>query len=77
MLNQKINIGKENKMKNSISITWTAEDVEYQAKNMDIVLSDEEVSEVLSLMESEYDATVGINWDIIGWHIDYVVSERG
>lgn len=64
-------------MKNSISITWTAEDVEYQAKNMDIVLSDEEVSEVLSLMESEYDATVGINWDIIGWHIDYVVSERG
>jgi hypothetical protein len=65
-------------MLTEISIVWGADDVIATADNMDmdIKLSDAEISDVLSLMKSEHDATIGINWDVIEYHIRTVIDER-
>lgn len=35
-------------------------------------ITDEEAREVLSLADSEHDATIGINWDVLQCHLDYI-----
>jgi len=52
----------------SIKTTWTADDV----RSQDDTLTDEQVSDVLRLLVSEHDATVGINWDTIQYWINHV-----
>ena len=59
-----------------ISITWTDQDVRQQAETDGIELTDAEVSDVLSMLESGHDATIGINWDVISFYIDEVKRER-
>jgi hypothetical protein len=39
-------------------------------------LTDSEITEILLLMESEHDATVGINWSVIDDRIEEVLGER-
>lgn len=48
-------------MKDSITITWGADDVRYVRPD----LTDEQVHEVLVKLENSHDARIGINWDII------------
>lgn len=55
---------------NSISIVWDIEDVLQQ----DDSLTDDEARDVLQRMESNHDATVGINWDVIDHYIAEVLS---
>ena len=59
-----------------ISIKWSKEDVIEQAKNSDTNLTDKEVDQVLYRLFKFHDASVGISWDTIDWHIADVVSER-
>lgn len=54
---------------------WQVEDVLCQAENRGVKLTKNEVHAVLSLMESEHDATIGINWDVIDCWIDRVRIE--
>ena len=63
---------------NGMSITniWSDEDVEYQAEQDEVTLTRDEVRDVLSLMDNDHDACIGINWDVISYHIDCVVQER-
>lgn len=56
---------------------WHLDDVIIHAEDMmDIQLTEDEAYQVLSLMERRHDAEVGINWDVIGCWVDYVVSQR-
>lgn len=57
-----------------ISISWSAEDVESRAKTLGVKLSDADIDDVLSLMESKHDASIGINWDVIDEWIHYIKS---
>jgi len=59
-----------------ISITWTDEDVLQRAEEMGVSLTREEISDVLSVMEADHDATIGINWDVISYHIERVKEDK-
>lgn len=63
-------------MTKQISITWTDADVIQQAEVMGETLTEQEVSDVLELMEKDHDATIGINWDVISYHINRIIEER-
>ena len=57
------------------STLWFAEDIEMTAGNMnDVSLSDDEVNDILSILESNHDANEGINWDVIEITIELYVS---
>jgi hypothetical protein len=56
---------------------WHMDDVVIHADEMmDIQLTEDEAYQVLNLMERRHDANIGINWDVIGHWVDYVVSQR-
>jgi len=62
------------KLLTQISVVWCTDDVIQTAKEKGIELTEEQISDVLSLMQSEHDATIGINWDVIDYHIDTVLA---
>ena len=49
-----------------ISIHWSIEDV----KSIAPMLTDQEAQAVLDRVKANHDATIGVNWDVIGEHID-------
>jgi len=55
---------------NSISIIWTKDDVITKANDDGIVLTDSQARDILLQVEHYHDASIGINWDVIGCHID-------
>ena len=44
---------------------WTVEDVKAQACDEGYKISDDEARSVLDTLEHQYDANIGINWDVI------------
>ena len=66
----------ENKIINSISISWCADDVKQQASDMNVELTEKEIIDVLSSMKNYHDASIGINWEVIEAHINDVINER-
>ena len=65
-------------MKRSISIEWEIDDIRAQLENrdMDEKLSDKECMEILEAAKDDHDATIGINWDVLDYHIDAFMSDR-
>lgn len=61
-------------LKTSISIIWSAEDVLSKADEMGIELTGEQVADVLGYVERKHDASLGVNWDTIGYWIDEVIN---
>lgn len=55
---------------------WSDEDVIDAATRLEVTLTPEEVEEVLDLVDRKWDATVGINWDVIDYYILEVVANR-
>lgn len=53
---------------------WDADDIMSVAENMDIELTEDQIREVMELIVQTHDANIGINWDVIGSAIDYVVD---
>lgn len=53
------------KTKNTIEVVWHIDDV----KRLDNSLTDEQCREVLAAALDEHDATIGINWDVLQYHI--------
>jgi len=51
-----------------ISVDWCAEDV----LSLDTTLTPQQVEDVLTSIKNALDATIGINWDVIQFHIDQV-----
>ena len=64
-------------MKTVLTVKWCIEDVIQSAKQRNIKLTKKEASDVLSLAEHRHDASIGINWDVLDYHIDQIVDERG
>lgn len=60
-----------------ITITWSIEDIEDAANNMDCSLTKKQQSDVLQQIKNGHDATIGINWDVIQQAIiDYCDSAK-
>lgn len=55
---------------------WCLEDIRHQAESRGIILTPKELNEVADLCEYEFDACIGINWDVIDYHTDTVVDDR-
>jgi hypothetical protein len=53
-----------------ITLTWHVEDVIEQAAANDIKLIDEQALDILHLLKSEHDASIGINWEVIDTFIE-------
>jgi len=60
-----------NKPKIKAVITWYAEDIKSQCDT----LTDEQIEDVLSLIENDHDATIGVNWEVINHYIEQVTKE--
>lgn len=54
----------------TIEIRWSTEDVLGKAEEMDIELTEEQADAILDNIERSHDASVGINWDVIEYHIE-------
>jgi hypothetical protein len=67
-----------NQVDQQIAIIWHIEDVHQANKTLNYsALSDEEALLILGNVERYHDATQGISWDTITWHIvNYVETER-
>jgi hypothetical protein len=61
-----------------ISLIWGIDDVHQANENLNYrVLSDQEAMVILGHVEHSHDATQGISWDTITWHIShYFETER-
>lgn len=63
-------------MKKQISIIWDIQDVRSCAEDVGYDnLTDEQCSDILEILEDEHDATIGINFDVIGIKIQEYMSE--
>jgi acyl-homoserine lactone acylase PvdQ len=60
----------------TIEIRWSTEDVLMKAEEMDIELTEEQADIILDNIERHHDACVGINWDVIDYHIETYVMEN-
>ena len=54
----------------TIEIRWSTEDVLGKAEEMDVELTEEQADVILDNIERSHDASVGINWDVIEYHIE-------
>jgi hypothetical protein len=54
----------------TIEIKWSTEDVLCQAEQLDLKLTEDQADEVLENVFRCHDAEVGINWDVISFHIE-------
>lgn len=65
------------KLPDSISITWHIDDVLQQAADDEVEITEDEAREILQLLESEHDANVGINWEVISiWISTYMRDKK-
>lgn len=54
-----------------IAIIWSAEDVLSIRED----LTPEQALEVLEVADHKHDAGIGINWDVLGYHADWMFPE--
>lgn len=52
-----------------IRASWCVDDIIAHAKDMDVEITDDEAKAIAGDIERHHDATIGINWDVIG---DYI-----
>jgi hypothetical protein len=66
---------KENNKATCVLI-WIAEDVFGRAKDLDIKCTEAEADGILEYMERKQDATLGVTWDTIDYHLENLERER-
>jgi hypothetical protein len=56
---------------------WTVDDVLHEGNHHDDYpdVTQEQAEEVLGRMERHKDATIGMNWDVLNYHLDEVMSK--
>ena len=62
-------------LNDTIYLEWCVEDVTQRAKETGIELTEEQAKDVLSLMESEHDCTIGMSWEVMDVWIDHVLEK--
>lgn len=57
---------------------WVVEDVIYAAKDRSepIEVTQEQAEEVIRLMNHRKDCNVGLNWDVMNYHLDVIIEEN-
>ena len=60
----------------TISIKWSTEDVLFKAEEMGIELTEDQADAILDNIEHYHDASVGINWDVIEFHIEDYINKN-
>lgn len=75
MTQQEIENAKETLKKAGYFFTlWTKEDILTYAKNtFEVDLTNEQVDDIINTIERTHDATIGINWDVIGNAIEEIL----
>ena len=68
MVRNKKNYGYGYNETNSIAIIWEIDDV----KSVRPDLTNDECMEVLGYIDRKHDATLGVSWDTLRWHCDYL-----
>ena len=68
-------VGYQREQRGKISIVWSLEDVEMQAKNNGYILKDGEAQKVLDMLKDKHDCTIGITWDVIDDYLSYLVPD--
>ena len=63
-------------LKTKVRVTWCGGDVYAQAISTGYKPTADEVNTILDRLERHHDATIGINWDVIDWHISDVIKEN-
>ena len=53
-----------------VAVFWQKEDVIWRAEDRGLSLSDEKAGQIVEALESNHDACIGINWDVIDFHLD-------
>lgn len=57
-----------------LSHIWNVEDVLFKAEDLDITLTEDQAIEILRNIEDDIDCSVGVNWDVIEYHINWYSS---
>lgn len=63
-------------MKTKIQITWHDEDIKSKAYEIGYILDRHMCAEILRRIEIEYDAYIGINWEVIGNAIEKYCNDK-
>jgi len=63
---------------NSICIIWCIDDIKCAMTNREnpIEISDDECMDILTEIESNHDASLGISWDTIDYHLDEFIFNK-
>lgn len=55
----------EKKFRDTIFFTWNLDDIYQKAEEMDVELDSNQGGNVLAYLDRNFDANIGINWDIV------------
>lgn len=53
-----------------VAVVWEIDDILWKAQEDGKLVTEEEAKDVLNRMLNKHDATIGINWDTIGFYIE-------
>ena len=51
--------------KDAIAVWWCLGDIEAQAEDMEIELTEDQMLAILSKLEHRHDAHIGVNWEVV------------
>jgi hypothetical protein len=54
----------------TIEIKWSTDDVLMRADAWGIIITEEQGDEILQKVFDSHDAGIGVNWEVIDFHID-------
>lgn len=54
----------------TITIKWSTNDVLSRAEDMGAEITSEQADEILQNVFDNHDATIGVNWEVIEFHIE-------
>lgn len=64
------------KMEKSINIVWSVEDIFERARQENIKITEKQALEILENVENNHDANIGINWEVLDFHIEDITTEQ-
>lgn len=56
-----------------IRVLWNKDDIINTAFNLGVTLTDEQVDDVANAIEHRFDANIGVNWNVIEYHINNIL----
>ena len=60
----------------AISAGWSVQDVLHEADDMMVIITSKEAKEILDWIDNKHDASIGINWSVIGIFIQKFLEKE-